>query len=134
MTGRIRSSHGYVLVRRPDHPSADSRGYVYEHRMIVEEREGRLLSSSEQVHHINGVKDDNRPENLHLCESVAEHKKLHRAPGPRRGNAKLRVLSCCDCGRERKVWEKLSAEALTRRYPRCKSCAVRLWQAQRRPA
>jgi hypothetical protein len=39
---------------------------VFEHILVMEERIGRHLLPSETVHHINGVRDDNRPENLEL--------------------------------------------------------------------
>jgi hypothetical protein len=55
------------MVLMPDHPRArSSRGYVFEHILVMETILGRTLHQHETVHHINGVKDDNRPENLEL--------------------------------------------------------------------
>lgn len=55
------------MVRLPSHPRATTaRGYVFEHIVVMEGILGRYLIEDETVHHINGVKDDNRPENLEL--------------------------------------------------------------------
>ena len=64
---------GYVLVRvDPSDPIAaamgTSRGYVPQHRLVVAHSLGRSLESSEHVHHINGIKTDNRLENLELLQ------------------------------------------------------------------
>ncbi len=66
--GRIRDQHGYIMALAPDHPSnvGTTRRYVQEHRLVLEKEKGRFLRSDETVHHKNGIRDDNRIENLEL--------------------------------------------------------------------
>lgn len=67
--GMTRDPRGYILIYRPDHPHAKKGGgQVYEHRLVMEAHLGRYLASDEMVHHRNGVKDDNRIENLELVD------------------------------------------------------------------
>lgn len=68
---------GYVLLWMPDHHEANSQGYVREHRYVMEQKIGRRLTRIEVVHHINHIKDDNRPENLMLFACSADHIKFH---------------------------------------------------------
>jgi len=65
--GRTRSHAGYVLVKLRGHPrSWDKKQYVLEHILVMEDFLGRHLLPNENVHHRNGVKDDNRIKNLEL--------------------------------------------------------------------
>lgn len=73
--GRCLHQGKYWLVRQPDHPQADRHGYVREHRLVMEQTLGRYLTRREVVHHLNGDSLDNRPENLELFGSNAEHKR-----------------------------------------------------------
>ncbi len=104
--GRTVTSHGYVLLKRPDHPSADSRGYVYEHRLVAEQKIGRQLESDEHVHHKNGEKTDNRPENLEVL-SAEEHRARHRENEELRspGEPNPTIECACGCGRQLKKYD-----------------------------
>lgn len=79
--GRTIDPRGYVLIKMPAHPAADVRGYVYEHRLVMEAALGRFLRPGEKVRH-----DDNDPGNNDL------------------GNLKLvspldyKAMTTCACG------------------------------------
>lgn len=97
--GRV-SSHGYVYVWLAEEDQfalmRDKAGRVAEHRLVLARALGRVLSSHETVHHINGDRVDNRLENLQLRQGK---------------HGKGVVIACLDCGSHRVGPVAISADA-----------------------
>ena len=86
--GRFSNGKGYMLVATPaGHPYVKSQ-VMLEHRLVMEMVLGRYLIPGENVHHKNGVKDDNRPENLELWVT-------HQPSGQRKNEQKH--CETCTC-------------------------------------
>lgn len=81
---------GYIAVK------IGIRQYQLEHRLVMERHIGRSLDTDEHVHHINGVRDDNRIENLEVM-SNAEHQRLHDHLDVMRPKRTVE-LTCQRCG------------------------------------
>lgn len=75
--GGVRHALGYVYILHHNHPNSNDKGYVAEHRLVMEKKLGRYLKTEEKIHHINGIKSDNRIENLQLLNGQKEHMKFH---------------------------------------------------------
>ena len=60
----IQKNTGYVMIRMPRHPRAGTNGYVFEHIVAWEQHFGHPLPNGYVIHHINGVRHDNRHQNL----------------------------------------------------------------------
>jgi hypothetical protein len=82
---KVRKKYGYVVLLPSELSPEDlklfqnmgNKFYMFEHRLVMARMLGRPLKTSEAVHHLNGKKDDNRPENLYMMEH-AEHGRLHQ--------------------------------------------------------
>jgi hypothetical protein len=116
--GRLIASNGYILVRvGTNHHLADIRGYAYEHRLVAEQILGRDLSLGEIVHHLDGNRTNNVPENIEIAGSIAEHLFLHRhnlRSERRKPYENNPIVNCqCGCGEE---FLKYDAHGRPRKY------------------
>jgi ribosomal protein S27E len=97
--GCRRTFNGRVnrAVRRDGYVQLTGGGLnILEHRLLMEQHLGRRLDRREHVHHKNGVKSDNRIENLELL-AIGDHTRKHH---PGRVPSKWVVVRCVGCGRE----------------------------------
>lgn len=84
---KYKGPDGYIRYYLPEHPNCTKSGMIMAHRYIMEQHIGRLLSEVEKVHHINGIKDDNRIENLQII-SGNNHQHHHNPRGVNHHNWK----------------------------------------------
>jgi len=77
--GGRKKSGNYFMIWSPYHPYKNPNNYVLEHRLVIEEQIKRFLKPGEISHHINGITDDNRPENLMAFKGHSIHSSLHKS-------------------------------------------------------
>jgi hypothetical protein len=68
---------GYRIVYQPDHPKATKRGYIREHILVWEKAHAQQLPEGWIIHHLNGKRDDNRPENLFATPRKSHYPGMH---------------------------------------------------------
>jgi hypothetical protein len=116
--GRYQRKDGYVFIKRPNHPFANVRGYVEEHRLVVEARLGRYLTPAEIVHHDDENPANNTDDNLVLT-TRPEHARHHATA---RGWSRQHDR-CVNCGMTERKHEA---------HGRCWRCYQRTERAQAR--
>lgn len=73
--GKYVDSYGYVQVREPNNPRAH-KGFVKEHVLIWERVHNKPLPKDWVIHHLNGIKTDNRPRNLLAMPAKSHHSSM----------------------------------------------------------
>lgn len=116
----------YKQLFLPDHPNASVNGCIYEHVIVAEKLLGRKLKQKEVVHHIDGNKKNNAPENIMVFATNADHIRFHRGGTPFRegdvwkSTSKEKESAICKfCG---KVFYPVQASKHTKYCsPKCKA-------------
>jgi hypothetical protein len=124
--GKFTRKDGYVEIYSPQHPRVLTRKakmirqYVMEHILLAESKLGRFLHDNEVVHHLNGIRNDNRIENI-VVMTRAKHAKEHNPRVPKNKWAHS-YASCLGCGTiEKKHWGK----------GYCRNCFMRRFRKSR---
>jgi hypothetical protein len=92
--GIIWNTNGRAKVYRPGHPRADKVGYVYRNILVAEEKLGRPILRTEQVHHRDEDKSNDHPDNLIVLPAGDHYRRFHGA----NGRWSRDYDACVDCG------------------------------------
>ena len=83
---------GYKFVKAPHHHRATNEGFVKRAILTMEIKLSRLLEPHEHIHHINGIRDDDRPSNL-MVVTNSENAHLHMKAKPNIKNKHVMALT-----------------------------------------
>ncbi len=125
-TGRHvpKGSNDYITVMARDHPKANQ-GKVREHILVAERIYGGPLPPGAEVHHVNGNKKDNRPENLEICLTRKDHRVAEAKSRRLRDFGSLDLRRCIDCHAVKALGEfHLSKKNWDGRTNLCKPCVA----------
>lgn len=123
---------GYVRVWCKNHPLLKhTSGWVAQSRLIMEDHLGRYITEDEVVHHINGIRNDNRIENLKVM-TVHDHLSLHRLEKNAERRKKILAKVCAECGKDKPYYNKRDNFITWNTDPRdrskalCRTCYTRI--------
>jgi hypothetical protein len=95
--GLIRRGDGYMFRKCWGHPRCSASGYVLEHVLVVEGAMRRYLRPGAAVHHVNETPDDNRNQNLVVCQDNTYHMLLHQRKRALEACGNAGWLKCSIC-------------------------------------
>jgi hypothetical protein len=122
---------GYMLIRRPDHPFADSKGYVFEHRLVYEESHNCYLLPWVHIHHKDGNRLNNVWYNLQPLTG-GQHLRLELT-GKWKVDMSGRI--CFACGSDKTRIQKRNNSnrpnwCFHNGKPLCNKCYMKLWRGK----
>lgn len=124
--------NSYKSVLMPNHPRAWKNGRVPEHIIVAEQKLGRPIKVNEVVHHIDGDKANNSPENLIVFRSDSDHNTYHMGGvEPHQVDdywvceRKLTIKTCQHCGKQFQVLQH-------RNKTRTRYCSMKCYRLSER--
>ena len=91
--------NGYVLVKSINHPRVNKQGFVLEHLLVAEKALGRYILFPNCVHHVNENRNENRNNNLVICQDNNYHLLLHRRKRALRASNNANYRLCYHCNK-----------------------------------
>ena len=119
--GHTIKMQGYLFELCPDHPKANTWGYVQQHKLVAEDILGRSLKPGEVVHHIDEDRANNSPSNLQVM-TKADHRRHHARQLAAQQMAKLTLSMVREALRGRTIKEAAALlrchhQTLRNRFP-----------------